>query len=300
MKIPIKFWIQAFRLRTLPLALSSIFMGSFLAAGKEEFDIITASLTVLTTVLLQILSNLANDLGDSQNGADHQERKGPQRAVQSGAISMKAMKRAVYLFLILSFTSGISLLLWSLGLDFKTLTVFLGLGIASLAAAIFYTMGKRPYGYAGLGDISVLVFFGIIGVLGTYYLQIGTLTWPLILPALTCGLFSVGVLNLNNVRDIDSDKMAGKMSVPVRIGPANARVYHWFLLISGLLSAIVYGVFFFDNYLNWVFLVTVPLFLMNGWKLQKASNSTQIDPLLKQLALSTLLFVLLFGTFALI
>ncbi|MDH5381998.1 MAG: 1,4-dihydroxy-2-naphthoate octaprenyltransferase, partial [Cyclobacteriaceae bacterium] len=236
----------------------------------------------------------------SQNGADHQERKGPQRAVQSGAISMKAMKRAVYLFLILSFTSGISLLLWSLGLDFKTLTVFLGLGIASLAAAIFYTMGKRPYGYAGLGDISVLVFFGIIGVLGTYYLQIGTLTWPLILPALTCGLFSVGVLNLNNVRDIDSDKMAGKMSVPVRIGPANARVYHWFLLISGLLSAIVYGVFFFDNYLNWVFLVTVPLFLMNGWKLQKASNSTQIDPLLKQLALSTLLFVLLFGTFALI
>lgn len=275
-------------------------MGSFLAAGKEEFDIITASLTVLTTVLLQILSNLANDLGDSQNGADHQERKGPQRAVQSGAISMKAMKRAVYLFLILSFTSGISLLLWSLGLDFKTLTVFLGLGIASLAAAIFYTMGKRPYGYAGLGDISVLVFFGIIGVLGTYYLQIGTLTWPLILPALTCGLFSVGVLNLNNVRDIDSDKMAGKMSVPVRIGPANARVYHWFLLISGLLSAIVYGVFFFDNYLNWVFLVTVPLFLMNGWKLQKASNSTQIDPLLKQLALSTLLFVLLFGTFALI
>ncbi|MDH5382705.1 MAG: UbiA family prenyltransferase, partial [Cyclobacteriaceae bacterium] len=120
MKIPIKFWIQAFRLRTLPLALSSIFMGSFLAAGKEEFDIITASLTVLTTVLLQILSNLANDLGDSQNGADHQERKGPQRAVQSGAISMKAMKRAVYLFLILSFTSGVSLLLWSLGLDFKT------------------------------------------------------------------------------------------------------------------------------------------------------------------------------------
>ena len=153
-----KAWLQAFRLRTLPLALSSILMGAFLAGSVGAFQWSIFLLCVFTTILLQILSNLANDYGDSIHGADHAERKGPSRAVQSGAISARQMKAAVVLFVFLSLSSGISLLLVSFGLDWNALLFFLGLGILSIAAAIAYTVGKKPYGYAGLGDFSVLIF----------------------------------------------------------------------------------------------------------------------------------------------
>jgi 1,4-dihydroxy-2-naphthoate octaprenyltransferase len=288
-------WIKAFRLRTLPLALSSIAMGGFLAssAGAFQWDIFL--MCVLTTIFLQILSNLANDYGDSIHGADSLDRKGPQRAVQSGAISASEMKAAVVIFVILCLTSGIILLLISFGLDWNAILFFFVLGILSILAAIAYTVGKKPYGYAGLGDVSVLIFFGLVGVMGSYYLFTKQVSWFEILPAFTCGFFSIAVLNVNNIRDIESDKKAGKFSIPVRIGRKNAIVYHWCLLFSGVIAACLYTALTFHSYWQLLFLLSIPLFVKNGMAVSK-KPSHELDPYLKQMAISTLLFVLLFGT----
>jgi 1,4-dihydroxy-2-naphthoate polyprenyltransferase len=290
----IKAWVQAFRLRTLPLALACIGMAGFLAAAAHQFDLLLFVLCCITTILLQILSNLANDYGDSINGADHAERTGPMRAVQAGIISAVQMKRAVIGFVLLSLFSGLSLLWFSFGWNWRALALFFGLGLLSIAAAIGYTVGKKPYGYIGLGDISVLIFFGLVGVMGSYYLFTHSVTWMEILPAISCGVFSIAVLNINNIRDIESDRSAGKLSIPVRIGKPKAVTYHWILLIIGLASAIVYTLLQYQSPLQFLFLITVPLFIKNGLSVQKLP-STELDPFLKQMALTTLLFVLLFG-----
>ncbi len=289
-----KAWLQAFRLRTLPLALSSILMGGFLAASAGAFQWSIFLLCISTTIFLQVLSNLANDYGDSIHGADHGGRKGPSRAVQSGAISAQQMKAAVVLFVLLSLASGISLLLVSFGWDWSALLFFLGLGVLSIGAAIAYTVGKKPYGYIGLGDFSVLVFFGLVGVMGSYYVFTKTISWLEILPALSCGFFSIAVLNINNIRDIESDRTAGKFSIPVRIGRENAIVYHWFLLVSGVGASIVYMVLTYRSPLQFLFCIVIALFLRNGLAVSQ-KPSVELDPYLKQMALSTLLFVILFG-----
>lgn len=287
-------WISAFRLRTLPLALSSISMGGFLAAAQGQFHAGIFGLCCLTTILLQILSNLANDYGDTVNGADHAGRRGPLRAVQSGAISPSRMRAAIGIFVGLSLVSGISLLLLSFGLEVRLLVIFLGLGLLSIAAAILYTVGKKPYGYAGLGDLSVLIFFGLVGVTGSLFLFTRTLDVASLLPALACGFFAVGVLNINNMRDIESDRHAGKFSIPVRIGKKSAAVYHWFLMLSGLLAATIYAAVNFHAPFQYLYLLSVPLFFSIGMAVNK-KPSEALDPYLKQMALSTLLFVVLFG-----
>ncbi len=290
----IKAWLQAFRLRTLPLALACIGMAGFLAAAAGQFNLLLFVLCCLTTILLQILSNLANDYGDSIHGADHAERTGPMRAVQAGIISAAQMKKAVIVFVLLSLFSGLSLLWFSFGWNWKALVLFFGLGLLSIAAAIGYTVGKKPYGYIGLGDISVLMFFGLVGVMGSYYLFTHSVTWMELLPAISCGVFSIAVLNINNIRDIESDRSAGKFSIPVRIGKPKAVTYHWVLLITGLISATVYTVLQYQSPWQFLFFATIPLFIKNGLSVQNRPSS-ELDPFLKQMALSTLLFVLLFG-----
>lgn len=288
-------WLKAFRLRTLPLSLSCIAMGGFLAhsAGAFRWDIFL--LCVLTTVCLQILSNLANDYGDSIHGADSAERQGPQRVVQSGAVTSAQMLTAVVIFVCLSLISGISLLLLAFGLQWKAILFFLGLGVMSILAAIAYTVGKKPYGYAGLGDLSVLIFFGFVGVLGSHYLFTKSIRVVEALPALSCGLFSIAVLNINNVRDIESDRKAGKYSIPVRIGREKAVVYHWLLLGTGFLCAVAYTIITYASPWQLLFLLTIPLFVMNAIAIHTRPPQ-RLDPYLKQMALSTLAFVLLFGT----
>ncbi|HYF68562.1 MAG TPA: 1,4-dihydroxy-2-naphthoate polyprenyltransferase [Ohtaekwangia sp.] len=287
-------WLQAFRLRTLPLALSCIAMGGFLATTMGIFHWPVFLLCILTTVFLQVLSNLANDYGDSIHGADSHFRKGPARAVQSGAISKSSMRTAVILFVILSLGSGIILLWVAFGMNWQAIVFFLGLGVLSILAAIAYTVGKKPYGYAGLGDVSVLMFFGLVGVLGSCYLMTKSIRLVDILPALSCGVFSIGVLNVNNIRDIESDRQAGKYSIPVRIGRENAVTYHWVLIISGLVFALVYTVLTYQSAWQFLFVLTIPLFIRNGVAVRQ-KPSAELDPYLKQMALSTLLFVLLFG-----
>jgi 1,4-dihydroxy-2-naphthoate octaprenyltransferase len=269
-------------------------MGGFLAssAGAFRWDIFL--LCVSTTIFLQILSNLANDYGDSIHGADSIDRKGPSRAVQSGAISSAQMRSAVIIFIVLCLASGVSLLLIAFGLDWNAIFFFLGLGVLCILAAIAYTIGKRPYGYIGLGDLSVLVFFGFVGVLGSYYLFTKNISWVEGLPAFSCGLFSIAVLNINNIRDIESDKKAGKFSIPVRIGREKAIVYHWILLLTAIASSALYTILIFRSPWQFLFMVSVPLFLKNGIAVS-SKPSHELDPYLRQMALSTLLFVLLFG-----
>jgi len=289
-----KIWLEAFRLRTLPLSLSCIGMGGFLAASQNKFNSSIFFLCCSTTILLQILSNLSNDYGDTVNGADHAERKGPQRAVQSGAISQNQMKAAIFLFIVLCLVSGTSLLYTSFGFDLKSFLVFLGLGLLSIVAAIAYTVGRKPYGYIGLGDLSVLIFFGLVGVIGSQYLFTKNLTVIQVFPALSCGFFSIAVLNINNIRDIESDRSAGKFSIPVRIGRERAVVYHWTLLFCGLASALIFVIINFQSPWQLLFLLAAPLLIINGKKVASLP-SEKLDPMLKQMALSTLLFVLLFG-----
>ncbi|MDW8286997.1 MAG: 1,4-dihydroxy-2-naphthoate polyprenyltransferase [Flammeovirgaceae bacterium] len=287
-------WIKAFRLRTLPLSLSSIGMGSFLAAYRNMFQIDVFWWSVLTTLFLQILSNLANDYGDTIHGADSHERQGPKRMVQSGQISANAMKTAIILFASLSFLAGVTLL-W-IALDtLKDFLLFLGLGILAIVAAIAYTNGKKPYGYLGLGDLAVLLFFGWTAVLGTVYLHTHQLFWTDILPATTSGVFAVAVLNINNMRDIESDRKAGKFSLPVRIGQKKAAIYHLVLLLIGISCISVYTLLHHRAFLQWIFLLTLPLLYKNAKAVLTVSSPHLLDPYLKQMAITTLLFTLLFG-----
>lgn len=294
---PIKAWLSAFRLRTLPLALASIGLAAFLAAKAHLFNVWVFVLSALTTVFLQVLSNLANDYGDAINGADKVEsgRKGPQRAVSSGAISPQTMFKAIILFSVLSFASGIALLFVSFqNIDIQ-FVIFLLIGLLAIAASIKYTAGKNPYGYAGFGDIAVLVFFGWVGVLGSYFLHTHTFDWLTILPATTCGLFATAVLNVNNIRDIESDEKAGKMSIPVRLGKSKAIIYHGLLLSIGMICSVVYVMLTFKSGSNWLFLAVMPMIMNNYNAVAKHETAAEIDPFLKQMALTTLLYVVTFG-----
>jgi 1,4-dihydroxy-2-naphthoate octaprenyltransferase len=291
-----KAWLAAARPRTLPLALASIALGAFLAAADNVLNLPVVILAALTAIFLQILSNLANDYGDSVHGADHVERLGPARAVQSGQISARAMRLAIVLVALLAAVSGIALLWLAFGSQaLLLLLLFTLLGAVAIGAAVTYTAGRKPYGYAGLGDIAVLIFFGWVGVLGTYFLQARQLEWTLFLPATSCGLLAVAVLNINNIRDMHSDKMAGKYSIPVRLGASRARRYHWALLAGAVLTAGLYVILNFSSAWQFLFLLAVPLLWRNGTNVAHTFDPRRLNPLLKQMSLTTLFFILTFG-----
>ena len=289
-------WIAAARPRTLPLALASIILGSFLAAGTGRFSWLTFGLAVLTTICLQVLSNFANDYGDAVSGKDTPDRVGPRRAVATGDLTKESMRRAMLITAMLSLVSGVWLLIEAThGANATLFWVFLMLGLLCIAAAVAYTNGKRPYGYAGYGDIAVLLFFGWVGVLGTYYLQTQTIDWPLLLPASSVGFFATGVLNINNIRDIETDAKTGKNSIPVRLGRGGAIRYHWLLLIGGMVCAVAYSLLTATEITDYLYLLAFPLFAANGRAVANHANPAELNPRLGQLALSTLLFVVLFG-----
>jgi 1,4-dihydroxy-2-naphthoate octaprenyltransferase len=288
-------WIKAARLRTLPLALSSIAMGGLLAATKENFDKTPIFLAGLTTLLLQILSNLANDYGDSKSGIDNQHRLGPKRTVQSGEISPAQMKFAVILFAVLCFISGLGLVFLASGLSLFYSLLFVFTGIGAIGAAINYTIGKNPYGYAGFGDLFVFIFFGIIGVCGTFLLSTKSIGFQLLLPAAAMGMLSTGVLNLNNMRDLTNDKANGKNTVVVKIGFQYAYLYHCLLVLFPFLLLTIYNLLNYNGLYQFVFLLLLPLFVVDLIKIHKTSPMERLDPFLKKLALKTLLLTLVFG-----
>jgi 1,4-dihydroxy-2-naphthoate octaprenyltransferase len=298
-----KSWLKAFRLRTLPLSFSNILLGSAIAYGMQirthfalfDFSWTIFSLTLLTTLLLQILSNLANDYGDSKKGADNENRIGPARAIQSGEISSTAMLRAIIILSVLTLISGMTLLFVSFRENLNwTFVGFFLLGVAAIAAAIKYTVGKGAYGYSGLGDLFVFIFFGLVGVIGSFYLQSKQFEWIVILPAITMGCFSVAVLNLNNMRDIVNDKAVGKNTLVVKLGSKNAKIYH------GLLFVVAYGVFpiplIFQKF--WIFgLLILPIAIIHAlhlYKVYKVCDPKEFDPELKKVALTAFLFSVMF------
>jgi len=292
-------WIEAARPRTLPLAISSILLGNFLAYAAGKFSFLTASLAILTTLLLQILSNFANDLGDSKNGVDNKNRKVALRAVQTGKISASEMKNAVIIAASLSFISGIGLLYFALQYAKpQTIVTFIVLGLLAIVAAIAYTVGKKPYGYMGLGDISVFLFFGWVGTFGTYYLQTEVLNYYILIPASGCGFLSVAVLNLNNLRDLENDRKTGKLSIPVRIGKLYGFYYQKTIMLLGICTFIIYLM-----YQGKPIQLSQNIIIMAGWyplvqiikQLNSKMTPAQIDPYLKKTALSTLFMIVIFG-----
>ena len=289
-------WLKAFRLRTLPLSLSSIILGSLLAMWQGSFHLEILIGAMLTTLFLQILSNLANDYGDFQNGVDNNERVGPERSLQSGEIGPTQMKWAIVVFAILSLGSGIWLL-WQASniVDPIKLLTFLLLGLLAIAAAIKYTMGKNPYGYRGMGDVAVFIFFGITGVGGTFYLHTNDISFTELLPAVSIGLLATGVLNLNNLRDEENDRKSGKRSLVVIMGRTRAKIYHVLLVSVAIITAVSFTLLNYHSPYQWLFLLSMPLLVQNILTVVKNEQPSELDPELRKLALATLIFALTFG-----
>jgi 1,4-dihydroxy-2-naphthoate octaprenyltransferase len=288
-------WLAAARLRTLPLAFSSIILGTCLAAANGHFNGLTFALCLVTTLFYQILSNYANDYGDGIKGTDAQ-RIGEQRAVASGAISSKQMKRATALMAILSLISGTTLSFYATqDLPLWVTGGFAFLGLLAIVAAITYTVGRRAYGYSGFGDVSVLLFFGWVGVVGSYFLQTNFINWEVLLPATAVGFLAMGVLNLNNMRDLETDARHGKKTLALRLGLKGAKLYQGLLIILAFDLAFLYNRLQPAGTWQSLYFITIPLLIIHLVKISKATGAKDFEPLLKQLALTTLLFSLLLG-----
>lgn len=292
----VKHWISAARPRTLPLALAGLALGNFIAAGHLSFHWSIAISAILTATLLQVLSNYANDYGDFNNGADNENRIGPARAVQSGAISVGAMKRAIIVLSLLSLSSGILLLWFSReNVSIGYLLLMLVFGLLSIGAAYKYTASKNPYGYKGFGDIAVFLFFGILAVMGVYYLQTGTLSVAALTAAVAFGALSTGVLNLNNMRDIENDEVAGKITVAVRLGLNKARAYHYILVTIGGVFFVLFATISYQYSYQYLFLIPTALLITHCAKVHKRDSYEGFNPLLKELALSSAFIAIAVG-----
>ena len=292
----LKPWLQAARLRTLPLSVSGIIAGSAVAAKHQHFDLIIFIGAVFTTIGLQVLSNFANDYGDGVKGTDNKDRIGPSRALQSGTISPKAMKQGIIITSIVTFLAAL-LLIYSAfkNTNFGYSLFFILLGIAAIAAAIKYTVGKSAYGYRGMGDVFVFLFFGLVSVLGSYFLFTKQMYLPLILPAISIGLLSTAVLNLNNMRDRISDAKSGKNTIVVIMGAAKAKIYHRTILIIAMICMVTYTFLTSDALSEWIYIVCFAPLIKHLRFVKENKEPVLLDPELKKLALTTFFMTLLFS-----
>ena len=302
----VKSYIKAARLRTLPLSISGIILGSYL--GNEfvnsllEHTIRTSIwessifwLAIFTTVGFQVLSNYANDYGDGIKGSD-KNRTGEARMVSSGAITPKQMKTAMISTTTITLLIALLLIYVAFGSEnFGYSILFFGLGIASIAAAIKYTVGNSAYGYSGFGDIFVFLFFGLLSVVGSYFLYTKMINFEVFLPAFSIGLLSTAVLNLNNLRDREQDKTNKKNTLVVKLGVVRAKKYHYFLIIGALITALIYTVLNFSSIYEFVFLVAFIPLVKNMITVSRNNTPAELDGELKKVALSTFLFAILFG-----
>ncbi|MEA1786267.1 1,4-dihydroxy-2-naphthoate octaprenyltransferase [Arenibacter sp. GZD96] len=290
-----KAWISAARLRTLPLSLSGIITGTAMANFWGYENNILFFLALLTTVGFQITSNFANDYGDGIKGTDNEHRIGPKRAFQSGALSRIELKWGIASSIALSLVLAFVLIYTAFGSqNLLYIALFGFLGVLSVWAAVTYTVGDAAYGYKGLGDVFVFVFFGWVAVLGTLFLYTQNLTFSAVLPATGIGLLSAAVLNLNNLRDHESDKITHKNTLVVKMGYAAATKYHSFLLIGAFVCFLFFVLYSKENYSHLLPLIAfIPIFL-HLRRVMYNRNLSALDPELKKLALSTFLLSLLF------
>lgn len=291
----VKYYIESLRLRTLPLSMSGILTGSFLAYGAGYFNIGLFVLAMITTVFLQILSNVSNEYGDAQNGADNAGRVGPIRSLQSGILSLKDFRKMIILFVLLSMVSGTFLIWVSFGVLFCTEgLIMLSLGALAIVAAIKYTVGENNYGYRGLGDVAVFIFFGLASTAGVYFLATHGIEPAIFLPASGIGLLSVGVLNVNNIRDRQNDRVSGKNTLVVKMGEKRAKIYHLALIAVAWLCFIFYSAFHANHLWNWMYLLMLPLFVAHIFAVFRFSGG-KLDTQLRNLSLMTLVLSVLLG-----
>ena len=292
-----KAWISAARLRTLPLSVSGIIVGSSLAMNHLFWQSSIFWLAILTTIGFQVLSNFANDYGDGIKGADD-NREGEQRMVSSGLISPKQMKTGILITAIFSMISAIVLIYYAFGAeDFLHSLLFFMLGIASVIAALKYTIGKNAYGYSGLGDVFVFLFFGLLSVLGSYYLLDHQMVWDLLLPASAIGFLSMAVLNLNNMRDIENDAKNNKNTLVVSLGSSKAKIYHYVLICLAVLLTLLYSIINDHSIRQLIYVIAFLPLIINLVTVYKNKEPKLLDSELKKVALSTFSFALLFGFF---
>lgn len=287
--------IKSMRLRTLPLSLSGVILGVTLAADKADVSPWTASLIFLTTVCLQILSNLSNELGDTLSGTDSADRQGPQYALGSGDMTVGDIKKLIGIFIVLCIVSGLAMISVSFRSIFKTESICLEvLGAAAIVGAMKYTLGKNPYGYRGLGDVFVFIFFGLVSVLGGYYVAARELPPILmLLPAAAIGLFSVGVLNVNNTRDMKTDAV-NRVTVAIRLGLRGARIYQTVLIAMGWVLMVTFCLLYKPDPGHFLFLAVAPLHMVH---LRGVWTRTEkaLDPMLPLLVMSTFILSILAG-----
>ncbi|ECG2669525.1 1,4-dihydroxy-2-naphthoate polyprenyltransferase [Proteus mirabilis] len=287
-------WLESLRPKTLPLGLIAIVTGSALAYWTGHFELPIALLAILTAGTLQILSNLANDYGDAVKGTDTEERLGPLRGMQKGVITPVQMKKALIINVIISCVSGIALIIVACKKPEDAIG-FLVMGLLAIVAAITYTVGKRPYGYMGLGDISVLIFFGWLSVIGTYYLQANAFNIVTLLPATACGLLSVAVLNINNMRDLENDIQAGKNTLAVRLGASGSRIYHTCVIAIAIICLIAFTLIYMHRWTAWLFLLAVPMLLLHIKRVNADLSGEAMRPLLEHMVKAALLTNILFS-----
>ncbi|AQS92623.1 1,4-dihydroxy-2-naphthoate octaprenyltransferase [Polaribacter sp. BM10] len=296
----VKSYIKAARLRTLPLSISGIIIGSALGFNElnTEGSVLKSPifwLAILTTIGFQVLSNFANDYGDGVKGSD-KNRTGEARMVSSGAITPKQMKNAMIVTAIITILIALALIYVAFGSEnFVYSILFFGLGIASIVAAIKYTVGNSAYGYSGFGDLFVFLFFGLLSVVGSYFLYTNQLNLTIFLPAISVGLLSTAVLNLNNLRDREEDKVNNKNTLVVKLGSKKAKKYHYFLIISALVFALIYVFIDFTSIYQLVFLMAFLPLIKNINTVSKNKIPSELDGELKKVALSTFLFAILFS-----
>ena len=293
----LKTYIEAARLRTLPLSISGIIVAGFLAQFTGVFNLLIFVLSILVTLSFQILSNYANDYGDGVKGTDNENRIGPARAIQSGAISPRQLKKVIVINGFVSAILSLTLIYVSFGRENLLLTLaFIGLGAASIWAAIRYTVGEKAYGYRGLGDVFVFLFFGLVSVLGGYFLYAENFQIAFVLPGVSIGLLSTAVLNLNNLRDRDSDKISNKITVVVSLGVKRSKIYHTLLVLIPLLSSLAFNyVYDLLAFQNFIYLIAFLPLIQNLVVVWNNTEAVDLDPELKKVALSTFLYSLLFG-----
>ena len=289
-----KAWLNAARLRTLPLSLSGVVTGTAIANFYQEKNYLIFLLTLLTTIAFQVTSNFANDYGDGVKGTDNEDRIGPKRAMQSGLLTSSELKNGIGIAIAISLILVVCVIYVSFGTEnLQMILVFFGLGLLSIWAAIKYTVGKSAYGYRGLGDVFVFLFFGLLAVMGTLFLYTKAISWSAILPAIAIGALSTGVLNLNNLRDFDSDKKAGKNTMIVKIGKHRGKIYHYALLSVSFLCIIGFLVIHADSWLQFMPLLAYVPILVHLRRVQTIEDPKSFDPELKKLALSTFLLAVL-------
>ena len=291
-------WISAARLRTLPLSISGILGAGAVAVKNDVFVLPVLVFALLTTLGFQILSNFANDYGDGIKGTDNEHRVGPKRALQSGLLTAKELKKGMIVTAVITLFLASLLIFTAFGNQHMLLSfIFFNLGIAAIIAAVKYTVGANAYGYRAMGDVFVFLFFGLVGVVGCYFLFAKNFNGYVFLPAIAIGFMSTAVLNLNNMRDRVQDAKVNKNTLAVVLGPKRVKTYHAFLIVTSFLAAGGYLFLSEAPVLQYISLIAfIPLFL-NLVTVFKNNEPASLDPELKKVALSTFLFaVLLFTT----